>query len=434
MKKVYILVLTVLLSFFTATALWAASAPKPPTSLAADAVSSTQINLYWHDNSDNESGFKIQRKEPGKSYALIKTVKSNTTSYKDMGLNADTKYYYQVWAYNSVGESVYSNEVYEMTLSVPDAPSDLEAVYINSSEIRLSWEDNSDDETEFRIERMISGVSWSRIATVGKDVTSYTDKKFAMDTKYVYRVRAHNDYGDSEYSSTASVLTAEAPDAPSELKATAVSPSQATLSWKDNSDDEQYFKIERKKQGGSYATVGTVYRNITSYVDTGLDKNTKYYYRVGAYNGSGSSAYASEISVTTPGDETIIKLAIGKTSYSVNGLPKTMDTAPFIQEGRTLLPIRFITEAIGANTAWNNDERKVTITLNEKTIELWIGRNYARVNGENRSIDPANTSVTPIIVEPGRTMLPLRFISENLGAQVGWDSAAREVTVTYPAP
>lgn len=434
MKKVYILVLTVLLSCFAAAAVWASSAPKPPTSLAADAVSSTEIKLYWHDNSDNESGFKIQRKEPGKNYTLIKTVNSNTTSYKDTGLNDDTKYYYRIWAYNSVGESVYSNEVSEFTLSVPDAPSNLEAVYINSSEIRLSWEDNSDDETEFKIERMISGVSWSQIATVGKNATSYTDKKFASDTKYVYRVRAHNDNGYSDYSSTATVVTAEAPDAPSDLKAGVVSSSQATLTWKDNSDDEQYFKIERKKQGGGYATVGTVYRNITSYTDTGLEKNTQYYYRVGAYEGSGSSSYSNEISVTTPGDETIIKLAIGKTSYYVNGMQKTMDTAPLIQEGRTLLPIRFITEAIGANVTWNNDERKVTVTLNEKTIELWIGRNYARVNGENRSIDPANTSVTPIIVDPGRTMLPLRFISENLGAKVDWDSSKREVTVTYPAP
>ncbi len=434
MKKVYILVLTVLLSCFTATAPWAASAPKPPTSLAADAVSSTQINLYWHDNSNDESGFKIQRKEQGRSYTLIKTVGRDTTSYKDTGLKDDTKYHYRIWAYNSVGESVYSNEASEFTLSVPDAPSNLKAVYINSSEIKLSWEDNSSDETKFCIERMISGVSWSQIGTVGANATSYSDKKFAKNMKYLYRVRAYNDNGYSEYSSTVTLVTTEAPDAPSDLKAGAVSSSQTILTWKDNSDDESYFKVERKKGAGTYSTLATVSRNVTSYTDTELEKNTQYFYRVGAYEGSGNSSYSNEISVTTPGNETTIKLAIGNTSYYVNGAQKAMDTAPFIREGRTLLPIRFITESIGANTAWNNDERKVTITLNEKTIELWIGQNYARVNGENKSIDPANTTVTPIIVEPGRTMLPLRFISENLGAKVDWDSASREVTVTYPAP
>jgi hypothetical protein len=67
-------------------------------------------------------------------------------------------------------------------------------------------------------------------------------------------------------------------------------------------------------------------------------------------------------------------------------------------------------------------------------IALWIGQNRANVNGEYKLIDSMNSSVTPIIVEPGRTMLPLRFVSENLGAKVDWNSSKREVTITYPAP
>ena len=111
-----------------------------------------------------------------------------------------------------------------------------------------------------------------------------------------------------------------------------------------------------------------------------------------------------------------------------------MDAAPVIMESRTLLPIRYVAEAIGAKVSWNNNERKVTITLKGTIIELWIGLNYAKVNGEFKLIDSTNTTVTPIIVEPGRTMLPLRFVSENLGAKVDWNSSKREVTITYPAP
>ena len=111
-----------------------------------------------------------------------------------------------------------------------------------------------------------------------------------------------------------------------------------------------------------------------------------------------------------------------------------MDAAPIIENSRTLLPIRYVAEAIGAQVSWNNSARKVTITLKETTIELWIGKNYALVNGEYKFIDATNTAVAPIIIEPGRTMLPLRFVSENLGARADWISSNREVAVTYPAP
>ena len=57
---------------------------------------------------------------------------------------------------------------------------------------------------------------------------------------------------------------------------------------------------------------------------------------------------------------------------------KTMDAAPIIIDSKTLLPIRFIAEAIGARVSWNNNERKVTITLKGTTIELWIGVNIAK--------------------------------------------------------
>ena len=111
-----------------------------------------------------------------------------------------------------------------------------------------------------------------------------------------------------------------------------------------------------------------------------------------------------------------------------------MDTAPFIMEDRTLLPIRYVAEELGARVEWDNDERKVTITLEGTRIELWIERNYAMVDGLYRAIDEYNPNVKPIIVLPGRTMLPLRFIAENLGCQVEWDPARSEVTVIYPAP
>jgi hypothetical protein len=89
---------------------------------------------------------------------------------------------------------------------------------------------------------------------------------------------------------------------------------------------------------------------------------------------------------------------------------------------------------LGAEVEWDPNTRKVTISNNKTRIEMWIGTNTALVNGVEKMIDPNNSQVTPIIVPPGRTMLPLRFISENLGCLVDWRGDLREAKVTYPQP
>ncbi len=86
------------------------SLPSAPTNLVATAVSQTQINLTWTDNSSNETGFKIERKTGAGSYVEIKQVAANITSFNDTGLAAGTTYTYRVLAYNSGGDSPYSNE------------------------------------------------------------------------------------------------------------------------------------------------------------------------------------------------------------------------------------------------------------------------------------------------------------------------------------
>jgi titin len=436
------MVTMVLLSFIAVSTAYAATKPAAPSDLEATAVSSSGIELTWDDNSTNETGFKIERKKSGGTYVQFATVYNNVTTYTNTGLSRDTEYYYRVRAYNSAGNSAYSNEdsatTGDVTDDTPDKPSDLEAKAVSSSRIELTWDDNSTNETGFKIERKKSGGSYTQIATVGRNDTTYTNTGLSRDTKYYYRVRAYNSAGNSAYSNEDSATTGDVagdtPDKPSDLEAKAITSSRIDLTWEDNSTNETGFKIERKKSGGSYTQIATVGRNDTTYTNTGLSRDTKYYYRVRAYNRSGNSSYTRETSVTTLGAETIIRLVIGNTTYYVNNVSKKMDAAPIIINNKTLLPIRFIAEAIGAKVSWNNSERKVTITQKGTTIELWIGVNYAKVNGVYKFIDSTNTAITPIIIGPGRTMLPLRFVSETLGAKVDWDSGKKEVTVTYPAP
>ena len=127
-----------------------------------------------------------------------------------------------------------------------------------------------------------------------------------------------------------------------------------------------------------------------------------------------------------------LRFVIDTKSYEWNGVSQQMDVAPIIMESRTLLPIRYVADPLGAQVNWNPIEGKVTIKSSSKTIELWINNNTAKVNGTNVRIDAANGNVTPVIIPPGRTMLPLRFIADNLDCNVIWNKTDRSITVSYP--
>ncbi|MDO9535639.1 MAG: fibronectin type III domain-containing protein [Bacillota bacterium] len=404
-----------------------------PSNLAAATVSNSQIDLTWTDNSNNETGFRIERKISGGSYSQIATVGANLTTYEDKNLSNNTTYYYRVRAYNSTTNSTYSGEAIATTGVIPAAPLNLAAETVSTSQINLTWTDNSNNETGFRIERKISGGSYSQIAVVGANVKAYSDKNLSTNTTYYYRVRAYNSIGNSTYSNEASAGTG-VPAAPTQLTASAASSDKIVLTWANNSNNETGFKIERKQGGGNYVQIATVGANTRTYPDTNLSSSTTYYYRVRSYNSAGNSGYSNEANAATQAQRIDIRLYIGKTSYYVGSQRMEMDTTPIIADNRTLLPIRYVAEAIGASVVWNPSEQKTTIILKGDVIELWVGNNTARVNGQNRLIDSMNSNVKPLIIPPGRIMLPLRFISENLGCTVDWNPSLQEAKVTYTAP
>jgi hypothetical protein len=182
---------------------------------------------------------------------------------------------------------------------LPSAPSNLVTTVVSTSQINLSWTDNSSIENGFKIERS-NGGGYSEINTVGANVTSYSDSGLAHSTTYSYRVRAFNNAGNSGYSNVSSATTlTPPPPTPANLGASAISPTQISLSWTDNSNLENGFKIERRTGAGSYTQINTVGANVSTYTDNFLTPSTTYHYRIRAFNSAGDSGYSNESSATT---------------------------------------------------------------------------------------------------------------------------------------
>lgn len=119
---------------------------------------------------------------------------------------------------------------------------------------------------------------------------------------------------------------------------------------------------------------------------------------------------------------------VGKPYYFVNDEKKQMDVSPMLKDGRTFIPIRYVTESIGAQINWNAKDQKISIKLGEKELELWVGKSTARINDETNFIDPDNKNIYSLIVN-GRVFLPLRFVSEALGLNVDWNATSKEIVV-----
>ncbi|OPX92206.1 MAG: hypothetical protein A4E52_00072 [Pelotomaculum sp. PtaB.Bin013] len=123
---------------------------------------------------------------------------------------------------------------------------------------------------------------------------------------------------------------------------------------------------------------------------------------------------------------------IGVSEYVVNGQTPgvKMDVAPFIQNDRTFVPVRFLGNALGVNNSnitWDNATQTATLKGAKATLNMTIGKAEVVSNGVTKAID-----VSPMLVDPGRTMLPARFVAEGLGYQVDWDEATQTV-ICWPA-
>jgi len=176
------------------------------------------VTLTWTDNAGNETGFVIQRAvdnngTPGAFVEIARTTTASTgtglsVSYTDNTVAPKMTYWYRVASYNNSGQSDFTPQAIAITTGeIPEAPADLRVSRVDRTLISLTWLDKSTNELGFKLQRSTDGASWTDIASLGPNSTTYTNTGLRSRTTYYYRIQAFNNDGESGFSNVASART-----------------------------------------------------------------------------------------------------------------------------------------------------------------------------------------------------------------------------------
>ena len=338
------------------------TAPATPTGATANATSSSAIDVTWVDQSNNETGFDVERAMGSSGpFVLISTTPADATTFTDQGLAPATQYCYRIRAINNTESSNYTSQVCATTQSapplVPAAPTQLNASVLSDVLISLDWIDQAQNENGFEVERaMGSAGSFSPIATTAANTAVFDDSGLTPATQYCYRVRAFNNAGNSDNSNEICATTdpsaPQIPNAPGGLTAVAMSEDRVNLAWTDESDDEIFFDIEQSNStNGPFSPVAAAGENETAISFSGLQPNTMYCYRVRARNNAGASNYTSVACATTQGNSGGLPAPYAAFSYDAASGDLTNDDSGngrvgFIEGGAARTPVGYYDGAI----------------------------------------------------------------------------------------
>lgn len=194
-------------NFFTFVAAAVDAAPAAPTTPAAAALTFNRIHVSWTDASNNEKAFEVARALTGNGvFSTVGTIAANGNSFTDSGLAAAKTYYYKIRAIGNSNESPYSAQVSATTPAAPATPltpSEL-ATSGGPSSITLTWTDNAQNETNYKVFRSTDNASFALVATLPANANAYTDAGATTQVQYYYYVEAVNASGASPQSNTAS--------------------------------------------------------------------------------------------------------------------------------------------------------------------------------------------------------------------------------------
>lgn len=257
-------------------------------------------------------------------------------------------------------------------------------------------------------------------------------------TYYIEAVGRHR-YSSSSYTNEIGykfILNGEDNTSISTKPQTTATPVGVKISW-ENPNNSSYRIYRAEASGTPKAISGVVYGN--SFVDVNVESDKKYYYMVVPERDGNISAIDESISaeavtetIVQPentGVKNFILMQIGSPNMTVGDKVLEIDpgrgTVPVIQNGRTLVPIRAIVEAMGGTVEWNESEQKVTLNAGGHNVQMTLGQKEFIVDGTKKEMDIAPSTIND------RTMLPIRFVTENVGCRIEWIGSTQEIIIVF---
>lgn len=443
-------------SYFKSFELDIKSAPEVTTAAATSidsdsAILNGEIVDFGSDDEITEYGFYYGTTSSPSSKKVVGDADDSIDegedfSYNLTGLKANTRYYFRAYARNSEGIAYGTVRSFITTADkgLPEVTT-AAATEIESDAAILNGKivDFGDDDEIIEYGFYYGTTSSPSTRKVVGDYRDSIDEGdefeyeltgLKVDTKYYFKAYARNRNGIA-YGTVRYFVTEEASSKP---RVTTL-PSTFGEDWaRFNGVITDEGESQVKSYGFYYGTTTSTPNRIEvgrsidedqefSYRLTGLKPNTLYYVRAYATNNQGTTyGYLNNFSTKKPATSGTSVFTIGSAYYTLKGSGQWMDVAPYIRDGRTYMPIRYVAYAMGltdADIIWDEATRQVILTKESTRVTLIIGSRNIYVNGT-----PTRMDVAPEITN-SRTCLPIAWVAQAFGSTAVWDAGNRTVTI-----
>jgi hypothetical protein len=267
-----------------------------PSNLIAEQIA-TGVRIKWVDHAFDEMGYTIEKKTAVGNFVVIDSTLINAKEYLDVSWEEGQAYSYRVRAFNALGYSDYSN-IASITIPfpVPQTPSNLTAQFIPPA-IQLTWQDNSDNELGFVIQKSKAGGGFQSIDSVLANIEEFQDPNWAEGETYSYRVASFTKNSLSPFTNVATVtVPIKNLSAPESLQAR-VNGKTVHINWTDDTSGELGYVLERAVNFGEFVFLDSVNANKVKYEDSHVEFGLVYTYRIYAFNETRISDYSNQATV-----------------------------------------------------------------------------------------------------------------------------------------
>jgi hypothetical protein len=310
--------------------------PSPPEEFSATELNGIMVAVRWDEGGPEVSGYQLDRAGADGVFSVARRISADAHEVVDGPLPAG-RFSYRVRAFNDGGASAFAGPV-SVELAGPDAPpstpSEISVLPASPGQATVSWNNRADNAEYLRLERAQAGSGFVAIARLGPNDESFLDPGLELGATCSYRVIAGNRQGESQPSETAKIRLErqqQPPEPPVDAMVTPIAGGME-LSWRDGSNNELRFVIERRLPDRDYyLPLAYTPRDATSLALPPLLSNKTERLRVRAQNSAGLSAPGNEVTVPARGETlaTFIVSADPRTGIAVEepGDP----TAPLLE-------------------------------------------------------------------------------------------------------